>query len=96
MNKTNMPHPYFLGSLVGFMMVAAFIYGYYLHAKEFYFIGSFLIGTGLVLWPLFALVVIVWLMAVKPGPESKKLWVRSLFTPPVGSVIAVVLMNFLV
>lgn len=91
--KRFLSHPYSLGVLVGFLMVTLFISGHILRVREFYFIGVLLIGTGLLLWPIFALVVISLPVFSPASSALRRQWVRSTLMPPLGSVLAVALFS---
>lgn len=90
-----LPCPYSLGVLVGFLMVIMVISGHALRVGEFYFIGTFLYATGLFLWPIFALAVLLLPMLPASDETVRRLWVRSTLMPPIGSVLAVTLFSLI-
>ena len=84
---------YLLGVLIGFLMVHLFLFGYRVIFTVDDFLGSAMVISGLVLWPLYIVIMLVYSMLKRNtlAHTTRKAMLRSIYIVPLGSIIAVLL-----
>ncbi len=85
-------YPHLIGFAVGLVMIPFFTIGFNLSWSNAPWLGSLLIATALLIWPIYIVVVTVLTQTIyKSSPVKKRTWYRSLFVPPIGAVVSVLL-----
>ncbi len=85
-------YPYLIGFAVGLVMIPFFAIGFNLSWSNAPWLGNLLMSTALIIWPLYVVVVIVLNQTIyKTKPVNQSLWYRSLFIPPLGAVVSLLL-----
>ncbi len=87
-------YPYFLGFLIGMLMLPLFFLGFNLSWGSAPWLGALMMYSGLFLWPAYVLLVVLLSSTyLKHSTTRKKQFYHSLYLPFFGGIFSLVLIT---